>query len=204
MKIAVILFAYNRPRYLKRALKTHKKIDGLSYYAFVDYSDKQDEVADLIPDYYQVIKRESHYGLDKNITEGTTESFMFHDAVIVLEDDLLLKKGALEYLADRLVMFRHRNEFGSVSLFKGKFRNEQFMCLGWGTWKDRWQRFEYIKGEGTQAQQFDKFHKDNGLYCVCSPKWRVRHIWGEGTHTRALDIISIRRIWTYHIKGLFK
>ena len=98
LKIAVCLFAYNRPKYLAKAIRTHKKLDELDYFAFIDYSDMQQEIYDIIKQsgkYDYVLKRRKHRGLNDNITNGidTVLNFLDYDAVIVLEDDLLIADG---------------------------------------------------------------------------------------------------------------
>lgn len=193
MRIAVALFAYNRPKYLKRALKTHTEIEQLDYFAFVDYSEIQHKVVGLIPDYYVIRERWTHYGLDKNITEGITEILENYDAVIVLEDDLLLKRGGIQELAGYLELLKSCESVGSVSLYSNK--NMEFQSWAWATWKDRWEKHKYIEGNGTQAQQFYDFHKENNLYCITPDKSKVKHIGWKGEHFRWLDFFSIRRLW---------
>ncbi len=206
MKTAVCLFAFNRPKYLKRALETHKKIVGLRYYAFVDYSEKQQEVLDLVVDseiYGEVVLRAEHYGLNRNITEGITEVFgSGFDAVIVLEDDLLLGEDGLEWLSESLEQYENEGYVGSVALHPAhikKPREYEFMNLGWGTWKDRWERHEFIEGEGTQAQQFERFHRDNYLHCISSKRHKVKHIGWKGEHFGWLDRFSIRGLWRKYV-----
>lgn len=186
MRIAVILFAYKRPEYLKRALATHRKIKDVSYYAFVDHSEIQKEIIEIIHSseiYDVIIPRHTGYGLDKNITEGITETFaMGFDAVIVLEDDLLLSRDAFYYLINHLILFERDKNCGSVSLYGDEFYNEKFKCWGWATWWDRWNKYNYVEGGGTQATQFHNYHLENNLYCKCSVKNRVNHIGKNGEH----------------------
>jgi len=200
VETAVVLFAYNRPHYLKKALKTHKRIAGLKYYAFVDYSDKQDEIISLVMDsgiYHEIVPRTYHYGLDRNITEGITEVFKKHDAVIVLEDDLLLDENGIRTLLFCLYCYEYNYGVGSFSLYHS--RKQEFQSWAWATYKWVWDYHKYIKGRGTQAQQFKEFHKKNKLKCITPDKHKVKHIGWKGEHFSWLDIFSIRRLWRKYV-----
>src|SRR3989304_4530088 len=113
--LAVVLFTYNRPKLLKRALKTHKKLEGVDYIAFIDKSDKQIEIYNIIKDsgiYDEIILRDERYGCNENIKQGINTVFyrkqikgnysFIYDSIIVLEDDLLLMNNALEFLQGQL------------------------------------------------------------------------------------------------------
>ena len=200
MKIAVILFAYDRIKYLRRALKSHRELPGLDYYCFIDCSPKQTEVyyvVNLFP-HWKITPRVVHLGLDYNITQGITEVFdMGYDAVIVLEDDLELSEDAFFYLVSNLIIFKDDPHCGSVSLHKEKMYCPDFKCWGWGTWKDRWDRHFYEDGKGTQATQFAQFHWDNQLYCRCSPVKRVKHFGRTGVHYKWYSGIGFRPLYRW-------
>lgn len=201
MKIACLLFAYNRPKYLRKAIKTHKKIDGLDYYAFIDMSDKK-EVIDIIHGsgiYNVIINRQEHYGLNRNIKEGIDWVLQDHDAVIVLEDDLLLSEDALEYLKSNLEHLIHPNIY-AVSCQKGEGLDRRFKCWAWGTWKDRWEKINWeLKPKEKNRDSWDVIvnenFKTNNWFCYCSEKPRVKHIGWSGVHYSQLDRFSIRRLY---------
>ena len=186
MRIAVCLFAYQRPEYLKRALKSHTKIDA-DYFAFVDYSDINDEIAMIIfeSNKYNVITyRERRFGLNRNIIEGLNTVFCCdYDAVIVLEDDLVISYDALQWLHYQLWKLKDYKHIGSVSLCKGGMLDKDFKCWGWATWKDRWEEVKW-NPEDTRSWdiQLDEYFKSKGLFCYCSPIKRSSHIGNKGTH----------------------
>jgi glycosyltransferase involved in cell wall biosynthesis len=194
MKISVLLFAYNRPEYLRKALKTHKKIEGLNYYAFIDKSPKQKEILDIIHDsqiYDVIIPRQEHFGLNRNIREGIDWAFMNSDAVIVLEDDLLLSEDALSWLKENL------HYIDAVSLQK-EDPKYPFRCWGWGMWKSTWDCISWsFPPEISWDVVVNKNFRKNGWYCRCSKTSRVKHIGIKGTHYSILDLFSIRRLWHY-------
>jgi len=198
MKIAVVLFAYKRPEYLKKALASHSKIDA-DYVAFVDHSEMQDEVYNIIDNkYFPVICRPYNYGLNKNIIQGISQILTAYDAVIVLEDDIVLSGDALIYLKTYLELLKDVKHIGAVSCKKEPgFLHKGFYCWGWATWRDRWEVIENelnVNGKSWDLQVFDYFIKNN-LYTYCSPIKRSKHIGNIGTHYKWYSKLSVRRIW---------
>ena len=205
MKIAICLFAYKRPEYLKRALKSHTKIDA-DYYAFIDYSDMQNDIFDLIADsrkYDSIICRPVKLGLNNSIIKGITEVLRNHDAVIVLEDDIVIDYDSLQWLHYQLWKLESYKHIGSVSLCKGGMLDKDFKCWGWATWRDRWERIEWTP-EDTRSWdiQLDEYFKSKNLFCYCSPIKRSSHIGNAGTHHKWYSKLSIRRLWKW-LKDLF-
>lgn len=211
MKLAVILFAYKRPRILKRVLKTHYKIDA-DYYCFIDYSEMQNEIYEIVKskNLYTFFLRDKinwnnpSHKLNSNITTGITEVFkMGYDAVIVLEDDILIKPGSLEWLKEQFEVYKHTESFGAVSLDKDKFMGA-FKCWGWGTWKDRWQAIDWrLKVSGKYKSDWDKTHSWDfyvafwfdvqGLFTRCHPKGLSKHIGHIGVHHKWYSVFGVRQ-----------
>lgn len=184
MNIAFALFAYKRTNTLKRVLKSYNIPNGIDCFCFVDYSEKQDEVCEMVQEYgFTVFKRSTNYGLNNNITKGISAVFdMGYDAVIVSEDDILFSKDAFYYLVNSLVLLKDDKNCGSVTLNKDVQFSEQFHCWGYGIWKDRWEKHKYVEDGRTQAIQLADFHKQNKLYCYCSQVRRNFHIGLTGEH----------------------
>ena len=207
MNTAVVLFAYQRPEYLKRALKSHTKIDGLDYYAFVDHSDMQKEISDLIDSsgkFDFIIPRNKRYGLNRNIITGLNGLFCSYDAVIVLEDDLKISYDAIQYLHYKLWDLKDYKHFSSVCLDKGEIFNV-FRCHGWGTWKDRWQAVSGkidVNGESWDVQ-LQRLWKEMKLHCYASQIQRVKHIGNNGTHYKWYSKFSARQ-YAGRVKDLIK
>ncbi len=192
MKTAVILFAYNRPEYLKRAIATHKRHKHLDYFAWIDYSPIQDEIYDIIKDsgiYDHIIKRQKKRGLNDNIMGGINMVFNFlnYDAAIILEDDLLIAEDSLNYLEHKLIALESVPFVGSVSLYKGSTYNKDFKCWGWATWKNRWNTIEWIIQEHLSNGDvwdvmLNAHFKRVKMKCSCSNIERVQHIGRKGEH----------------------
>ena len=199
MKIALVLFAYKRPKYLKKALETHIKLD-MSYYAFVDKSEMQKEVVDIIHDshlYDMIIPRKTHYGLNENIKSGIDFVFQLdYDAVIVLEDDLLLSNDAIFYLMNGLREFPGKVQ--AISCDKGEME-DRFKCWAWGTWKGVWENIDWDlvpkeKNRGSWDVIVAENFKQKNWACRCSKWARVKHIGWSGVHYNYLDLFSVRRL----------
>ena len=137
------------------------------------------------------------YGLNKNIIQGISMIFnKGYDAVIVLEDDILLEEGGLEYLQSRLRMLRNDDRFGAVSLQKGKAFNETFHCWGWATWKDRWQKIDW---SGLANKSWDvhlaEWMNQNNLFTLCHSEGLSKHIGYFGTHYHWYSKFGIRQYY---------
>lgn len=210
MKLAVILFAYKRQKTLKKVLRTHYKIDA-DYFCFVDYSEIQDEVYQIVDSkkLYTIYKKESNElsgasKLNSNITTGITEIFKRgYDACIILEDDILIKIGGLEWLKEQLMIYKQTESIGAISLDKGMI--ETFKCWGWGTWKDRWQSIDWnLEPYGKYAKGWNKtkswdyyvafWFDAQGLSTRCHPRGLSKHIGYFGTHFKWYSHFSVRKI----------
>ena len=195
MNISLALFAYNRPEYLKKALRTHIKLD-MRYYAFVDKSDKQKEIISIIHDshlYDTVIVRQEHLGLNENIRDGIDFVLDDNDAVIVLEDDLLLSSDAIFYLMNGL------KENWAVSCDTG---TGEFKCWAWAMRKSMWEEIDWTlkpneKNRGSWDVIVAENFKQREWFCESPDKPKVKHIGWMGTHYSYLDLFSIRRLWAY-------
>jgi len=205
MKTAVILFAYQRPRYLKKCLASFKKAYepklAFHYYAFVDYSWLQDKIARMIREsgiFDMVYKRKRKMGLNDNITQGIYEKFQTYDAIIVIEDDIVLEPSALSYLIEMLEKHKNDKSIGQVNL-SGNFQSSH----GWATWKDRWQKvcFNNFPLEGDLAKEYLKHKSWDTVYShnFNLQGWEAigeklaTHIGNIGTHYNILSRFSIRK-----------
>lgn len=207
MKLAVILFAYKRPRTLKRIIKSHTKLEGVDYYCFIDHSPMQKLIYEIVESVqlYTVYLRDTQLGLNANITTGITKIFnQGYDAVIVLEDDLVIDNDALEWLKMRLEFFQGDKRYGAVALSKGDVLNKAFRCWGWGTWKHVWDKINWtLEVTDTYKNEWDKTHswdwymcfwmELNNLYTRCGEKNRVKHIGHFGVHHKWYSKFGIRR-----------
>jgi organic radical activating enzyme len=192
MRIAVLLFAYQRPHYLVRALKSHTKDLSLDYFAFVDKSDMQDLIINMIntKGFYRIVKRGQHLGIERNIIDGVNEVFdKGYDAVIVLEDDLVLKSDALSFLKTELTANKNNDRIGAITCNKGTFNSTNW-GWAWGIWRDRWEKI--IFDDRTWDRCVVEHFIENDLIALFSSHKRVKHIGNNGSHFNFLSKFRIR------------
>lgn len=164
----IVLFAYNRPLYVKQTLESlarNEQAKDSILYVYADgfkpdasEQDKQKikEVRNIIRSKQWckeviLIEREINLGLAKSIITGVTEVINRHGKVIVLEDDLELSPYFLQFMNEALDVYVNEPKVISVGacnfyVSDDKTPDTFFLpipdCLGWATWQDRWALFE--------------------------------------------------------------
>ncbi len=169
MKLAPIaLFIYNRPDHTRLCLQSlmnnpHAKNSKLYVFADGPKPGSDYKTLESIKEARQVImeknwcgeikliERDENLGLAKSIITGVNEILSNHDRIIVLEDDLILSTGFLEYMNAALQFYESEPKVFHISGFiypipKSKLPDQTFFlhnasCLGWGTWKRAWSNF---------------------------------------------------------------
>ena len=163
-RVAIVCFAYNRPRHLQitlRALAKNAEAASLPLFVYVDGA-KNDfdnfaiseavDVAQSFSSFFQrfTLKvREANFGLFRSLTLGITEVLEQFDQVIVLEDDIVVSKVFLSYVLQALDFYEYEKDVASIHGYTPAFATnlpQSFFlkgadCWGWATWKDRWSLF---------------------------------------------------------------
>lgn len=94
-----------------------------------------------------IIERPENIYLERNITEGIAQVFETHDRIIVLEDDICTSPYYLQYMNDAFEMYKdvekvmHVSGFTNLDGGKGTYFTPHPSGWGWGTWRDRWQKY---------------------------------------------------------------
>lgn len=165
----IILFAYNRPQYLREtleALSKNHEAQFSSLYIFCDGPKKNASNDDLkkIIEVRSVAKekkwcleniifeRETNMGLSLSVITGISELLKINNKIIVLEDDLVTSPYFLNYMNTALFIYENMEEVISIvgynypikfnDLNKETFFIKNADCFGWGTWKRGWDLFE--------------------------------------------------------------
>ena len=95
----------------------------------------------------KIINRKKNYGTKKNIIKALNESFKKFDKIIVIEDDLILSKGFLNFMNFCLDHYEDEKKVWHINgwsypFMKNSKNDINFLgsmnCWGWGTWKNRW------------------------------------------------------------------
>ena len=163
MKAPIAIFAYKRYLHLKRTIESllenpsaaeHELFifcDGARSETERDAVNKTREFARAVKGFKKntVIESEKNLGLANSVTSGVTKILKNYDSVIVLEDDMLVAPGFLDYMDTALELYRGDDRVISIHAYiypiKEKLPDTFFLmgadCWGWGTWRRGWNLF---------------------------------------------------------------
>lgn len=164
MKIATVLFTYNRSMHTEKVLKALENNEILpeKLFIFQDGFKKSTNIKEwkrvsaVINAVSfcdtEVIIAEKNNGLSKSIISGLNYVFKNYDAVIVLEDDCVPHPKFMSYMINCLKKYECERKVFSIGGCAWPIDFEQrgadaYFCQrisswGWGTWKDRWDEYE--------------------------------------------------------------
>lgn len=164
MKVATILFTYNRGEHTRKVLESLKNNTILpsKLYIFQDgMKDSTDtaaweNVGKIIEEVdwceTQIHRSDINRGVAASEISGITQVLQENDAVIVLEDDCVVHPVFMKYMLDGLNKYEKNERVYTVgacawpvSLAKDQYDayfNGRISSCGWGTWKGRWKDFE--------------------------------------------------------------
>ncbi len=164
MKIATILFTYNRPWHTEQVLKALENSteypeklfvfqDGLKEAVHEAEWQKVNKIIhaiDFCP--IEVCVSDENNGLAKSIVSGINCVFEDYDAVIVLEDDCVPSKNFIGFMNTMLKKYSDNANVYCVSGYAWPIDIKKdifdvYGCgrissWGWGTWKDRWKIYK--------------------------------------------------------------
>lgn len=161
MKIAVIFFAFNRPDKFKCTINSYlgcKLSQRSDLFVFIDGARNLDDsirvdenyrvAKQLLPE-ATILRRSYNYGLKRSIFEGVTNVLDSYDAVVVLEDDLILSDNFYTYMKTALLKYKDNHDVFQISGFSYVDNNDlscSFLPLttswGWATWAKKWNKFD--------------------------------------------------------------
>ena len=201
MDIGLAFFVYRRPEHTQKVLETINRNHFKKIYVFQDglkdekHRTDWNKVSEIIKniDFTEVELHisESNKGLSNSIVDGINYVIGRHDAVIALEDDMVLGDGYLDFMDTCFEKYRENPQVmcvcgASVGDFVTDgiqspydvFFSYRMSSRAWGTWRDRWSLFhrdiDYIK----------KFLSDNEL------SERVARIAGRDLIWMARTVVS--------------
>lgn len=170
MKTLITVFGFNRPEKLQSVLESLSLcdeasrlpvrifIDGPRYERDVELVDSSIAVAkDFIKDNWSLDLSARNYGCRGAIPRGLTSISEDYDSVIVLEDDMLLSRSALNYFLDGLSRFANCERVWSIcgyGFHSTKLSRENkayflphFHPWGWATWTAKWKTFDLYQDD---------------------------------------------------------
>jgi hypothetical protein len=164
-KTPLIIFAYNRPTHLARALDSLSRcarLDECSVWIHCDGPKKAGDTA--VEETRRVarqwaiklggktIEREINQGLSRSIVGGVTELCASHGRVIVLEDDLVVRPDFVDFMLRGLDRYAEDSSVLQVSGYMYGISappspDVYFLPLtsgwGWAIWKRAWDLFQW-------------------------------------------------------------
>lgn len=184
----IILFVFNRPEHTHktlRALSNNPLANHSVLYVYSDAPNLSDserssknvrQVRELIRSEKWckeviIVERSENFGLAKNIQSGVSEILEKHGRVIVLEDDLVVSPGFLEYMNKALNVYEEDEKVMHISAHINHTTGQEnlpetfflrFMdCKGWGTWKSAWDKaiwdIDYLYREIHKPEHYNGF-----------------------------------------------
>lgn len=165
----VVVFAYNRPLHLRQTLDALSNdplasqseltvfCDGPKLSASGEQTQKCVDVIRVAKEArgfkkLTVVEAKSNHGLAASIIRGVSEIIQAAGQIIVLEDDLIVRPGFLEFMNRSLIQWKSDSQIFSIAGYGPAFRfpprNEtyrfpRFSSWGWATWQDRWRRVDW-------------------------------------------------------------
>lgn len=224
----VALFVYNRISHTKETITSLEKnywAKETDLYIFSDAAKEGDENAvrevreyidSISPERFKsvtVISQNVNKGLAKSVIDGITRVLETSNNVIVLEDDLVSCPSFLSYMNVALDRYERCDEVYAISGYSYFAENDSminktflpsyyflscFCSWGWGTWKDRWNKFDQ-SAEGWEKLKTDRklsyeFSLEGALECS---EMLIEQM------TKGIDSWAIRWWWTIFCnKGL--
>jgi hypothetical protein len=178
----IILFVYSRPVHTLRTLEALAQnvlaeqsdlfifCDGAKANATETTLQKIAEVRRLIRSQQwcksvTIIESEINKGLAASVIEGLTKITNQYGKAIVLEDDIITRKGFLTYMNQALDLYEADNQVFGIAGYAlpvpAHMPDTFFLPIvsswGWATWKRAWQEFE------NTPQKFINYLKTNQL-----------------------------------------
>lgn len=159
---AIIVIAYNRPKSIRSlldSLSSCAEISNFPIHIFIDGPKhpaeihKVREVFQIATDFTHGCKKTVHtrsenIGLKRSVKEAVSEALIHYEAVIVLEDDLVVGKYCLLYFREALEKFKDDLRISGICAHSPYVPERQITQQAyflptthpwaWATWRDRW------------------------------------------------------------------
>jgi len=180
----IALFAYNRPRHLKKTLNSliqNYNSSAFDIFIFCDGAKKNSDI-EKVKKVHKIVRelrhfnnkklifREKNIGLANSLLMGITETLKIKKSVIVIEDDLITNKNYLNFMSEGLDFFKNDKLIGSITgysytnLRKSEindiFLSQRHASWGWGTWRHLWNKMKWEKKWALKHLKDSNFKKN--------------------------------------------
>ncbi len=186
MTAPIALFVYRRPGYTRRAVEALKAnpeaaVSPLHVFSDGAASVQHEPAVREVREYIRgidgfasinIIERDRNLGLAKSIVSGVTQLCRDHGRVIVVEDDLIVSAGFLDYMNGALDRYADDERVMQIAghmfpvSFAGVRSDAVFLPIttswGWATWARAWrymtqgrELYDWIADSESRRRQFD-------------------------------------------------
>jgi hypothetical protein len=163
MKVGIAVFAYNRDNHLSKTLDGLRKNRQVKeIYVFQDglkmekhregWEATKKVISDIDWCNVNYILADKNKGLARSIVDGINRVLSENDAVIVLEDDCVPAPNFTNFMYQCFEKYKGDERVYSISGYSWPIDIEKdkydvyftgrISSWGWGTWKDRWDKYE--------------------------------------------------------------
>jgi hypothetical protein len=162
----ILVFGYNRPVHLRKALLAIESNPEAKYsdvYIFIDgpkpgidNMQRHQECRSVAEEEYAFNSKtlrvnNENLGLAQSIRNGVDYVFEFSSQVIVIEDDIILSEFALAFLNEGLNKYGSNQLISCINSYQYPVSQEFNSCValrgadcwGWATWVDRWESVDF-------------------------------------------------------------
>lgn len=213
-RTAICLITNNRPEYFSQCIDYLIKSNNIEKYNIVTGenppSTNLDECFNKLSQYCNVnrnINRELR-GIVRNVKGVLDVAFLTYNNIILIEEDVIVSRDALEFCDNMLYKFRNDKNCLSISLFENNIvkqklsnynkykKKNRFHSLGIAMWKDRWDKISDIyydietqDGSGdvninphNWDTRLEQYRQDNNMYIINPIVSRCSHIAYDGVN----------------------
>lgn len=201
-RLAVCVFAYNRPQKLRDMLRSLKKcvgVENCKIFFFLDGPKKGSDSADIdeclknfntiMSEYdVEVSKSLINMGLKKSIIQGVSSVTNRHKYFVVVEDDLVLHRMFLVFIDEALRKYEGEDRIVQISGYSSGvppkyINNDCFFTQrphswGWGSWSTVWKSINWdvsFYDEAFRDKLFRKKFREAGSDLMPMMKASVRN-----------------------------
>lgn len=191
------------------SLKKNPLYEESEKFIFID-GPRNDSDARLINEVKDLAMRETdqifasvrNKGLGESIIAGVSEVLKKYGKAIILEDDLIVMPGFLQYMNECLTAFASDKRIISVCGYSLKIKlpkgyksnvylSDRASSWGWGTWSDRWEQIDWKVSDwndfSTDKQAIRGFNRaGSDLYSMLSDymngknkSWAIRFCYSQ-------------------------
>jgi hypothetical protein len=181
MKIEVVVLLYNRPEHAHAVFRSLEASGVTAVRAFMDApgsieAERNQErmlrnIASLSGLEVNLFRHRERQGLARSVRFALGTVFEDNDAAVLLEDDCVLRPGAIEFLTAGLRALRHDRRVRSLCayLYPCNFIRgdgeplmlRRFCTWGWATWRERWRDYDPDLRAVLQKLEVQGLHVDD-------------------------------------------